>query len=60
METNKMYLEKIDELERRLEIAEHSSVYTKARIERLFDCYFKQTGIGLDGALLSYILNTVY
>ena len=55
----KLLYEKIDKLERQLEIAENSSVYTKQRIERLFDCYFKQTGMGLDGALLSFILNNV-
>jgi hypothetical protein len=50
---------KILELERQLEIAENSSIYTKERIERLFDFYAKQTGIALDGALLSFILNNV-
>ncbi len=50
---------RIKELERQLEIAENSSVYTKERIERLFDYYAKQTGIALDGALLAYILNNI-
>lgn len=50
---------RIKELERQLELAESSNVYTKARIERLFEHYAKSTGIALDGALLSFILNDV-
>ena len=47
------------ELERQLELAENASVYTKARIERLFQYYFESTKIPLDGALLAFILNNV-
>ena len=50
---------RIQELERQLELAENANVYTKERIERLFDYYAKSTGIALDGALLAFILNNV-
>jgi len=50
---------RIKELEIQLELAESSSVYTKERIERLFEYYAKSTGIALDGALLSFILNNI-
>jgi hypothetical protein len=47
------------ELERQLELAENANVYTKERIERLFDYYAKSTGVALDGSLLAFILNNV-
>ena len=50
---------RIQELERQLEIAENASVYTKERIERLFQYYFESTKTPIDGALLSFILNNV-
>lgn len=50
---------RIQELERQLELAENASIYTKERIERLFQYYFESTKIPLDGALLAFILNNV-
>jgi len=50
---------RIQELERQLKLAENANVYTKERIERLFDYYAKSTGIALDGSLLAFILNNV-
>ena len=50
---------RIKELERKLEISENASVYTKARIERLFQYYFEITKTPIDGTLLAFILNNV-